>query len=148
MAELRSVDQRKADVLEMLGRNGHMWLATAHDDVPHVIAVSALWDGDHITVTTVGKSRTGGNLKPGASARLVAGTQDDAVVILAKVVDGRPATDAAELAERWNSAMGWDPREVGEGWWFYRLRPERIQAFRGYDEIEGRDVMRGGAWLA
>ena len=42
----------------------------------------------------------------------------------------------------------WDPREVGEGWTFYRLRPTRIQAYRGYDELEGRDVMRGSAWLA
>ncbi len=43
--------------------------------------------------------------------------------------------------------MGWDPREM-DGWMFYRLRPTRIQAFRGYDEIEGRDVMVRSRWLA
>jgi hypothetical protein len=44
--------------------------------------------------------------------------------------------------------MGWDPREVGDGWDFFRLRPSRIQAFRGYEEIEGREVMRRGRLLA
>jgi hypothetical protein len=148
MSELRTVEQRKADVLETLERQGHMWLATAHADIPHVIAVSALWGGDELVLTTVGTSRSAQNLRHGAAARLVAGTQDDAVVILAEVVDSRPAAEAADLAERWHGVMGWDPREVGEGWWMYRLRPRRIQAFRGYDEIEGREVMRDGRWLA
>jgi hypothetical protein len=31
---------------------------------------------------------------------------------------------------------------------FFRLRPTRIQAYRGYGELEGRDVMRGGRWVA
>ena len=148
MTELRTVEQRKADVVELLERQGQMWLATASGDVPHVIAVSALWTGDELVVTTVGKSRTGTNLGVGASARLVAGTQDDAVVVLARVVAALPAADGPDMAERWQSAMGWDPREEGEGWWFYRLRPVRIQAFRGYGEIEGRDVMRNSEWLA
>jgi hypothetical protein len=58
-----------------------------------------------------------------------------------------PARDADEVATGFSGAMGWDPRDVGEGWDFFRLRPARIQAFRGYDEIEGRDVMRKGSWL-
>ena len=145
---MRSVEQRKADVLAVLQKQGQMWLATAHEGMPHVIAVSALWTGDELVVTTLGSSRTASNLKPGASARLVAGTQDDAVVILASAVESRPAADSPELAERWNEVMGWDPREVGEGWSFFRLRPVRVQAFRGYDEIEGREVMKDGRWLA
>jgi hypothetical protein len=51
------------------------------------------------------------------------------------------------VAEGFSRAVGWDPREVGEGWAFFRLRPLRIQAYRGYDELEGRDVMRGSRWL-
>ena len=42
--------------------------------------------------------------------------------------------------------MGWDPREM-DGWMFFRLRPTRIQAFRGYDEIEDRDVMVRSRWV-
>ena len=148
MTELRTVEQRKADVLEVLERQGHMWLATAHGDVPHVIAVSALWTGDELVVTTIGTSRTAANLGAGAAARLVAGTQDDAVVILARVVDSRPAAEAADLAGRWKEAMGWDPRELEGGWVMYRLRLERVQAFRGFGEIQGRAIMRDGRWLA
>src|SRR5581483_5617797 len=109
MSELRTVDQRKGDVVEVLERQGHMWLATAHGDVPHVIAVSALWTGDELVVTTVGSSRTGSKLTVGAAARLVAGTQDDAVVVLARVVEARAAADSPDLVARWKEAMGWDP---------------------------------------
>jgi hypothetical protein len=31
---------------------------------------------------------------------------------------------------------------------YVRLRPARIQAFRGCDEQRGRTIMRDGAWLA
>jgi hypothetical protein len=34
-----------------------------------------------------------------------------------------------------------------DGWVFFKMRPTRIQAFRGYDEIENRDVMKDGRWL-
>ena len=46
------------------------------------------------------------------------------------------------------SAVGWDPREINGDWVFFRLTPARIQAYRGYDELEGRDVMLAGRWLA
>ena len=52
-----------------------------------------------------------------------------------------------EAAAHWKGVMGWDPREMA-GWMFFWLRPTRIQAFRGYDEIEGRDVMVDSSWLA
>src|SRR5581483_4609320 len=148
MSEMRTVAQRKAGVVEVLERQGHMWLATAHGDVPHVSAASALGTGDELVVTTVGSSRTGTNRRGGAAALLVAGTQDDAVVVLARVAESRPAADSPDLAARWKEAMGWDPRDEGDGWWFYRLTPVRIQAFRGYGEIAGRDVMRDSRWLA
>jgi hypothetical protein len=31
---------------------------------------------------------------------------------------------------------------------FIPLDPVRIQAYKGYDELEGRDVMKGSVWLA
>jgi hypothetical protein len=51
------------------------------------------------------------------------------------------------LADGFASAVGWDPRPIGEDWAFFRFRPVRVQAYRGYDELEGRDVMRDGAWV-
>ncbi len=145
---MRDTATRKKDVLAALEGQGDHWLSTSDPaGRPHVIGVSALWDGNELVVTTLGSSRTARNLAANPQAVLAHGEPGDAVVVRAEVVDGAFVQDSAELAERWKAAMGWDPRE-NEGWMFFRLRPTQIQAFRGYDEIEGRDVMRGSRWLA
>ncbi len=145
---MRSTEERKRDVIAALEAQGHMWLTTAHEGKPAAIGVSSWWDGADIVITTIGTSRSARNLLTSRTASLVAGTPDDAVVIEAGLVESIPAADADAVARGFKAAMGWEPREVGEGWHFFRLRPSRIQAFRGYEEIEGRDVMRGGRWLA
>ena len=145
---MRSVEERKRDVIALLEAQSHMWLTTAHDGRPHAIGVSAWWDGADLVVTTIGTSRTAVNLREARTATLVAGAPDDAVVIVADLIESMPAAGAEQVARGFSGAMGWDPREVGEGWDFFRLRPSRIQAFRGYEEIEGREVMRRGRWLA
>ena len=146
---MRDTRTRKADVLAALEKQKDVWLASAGaDGRPHLIAVSAWWDGADMVIATLSTSRTARNLSVGSPARLARGAPSDAVVIDATVVDSRPAEDSAELAGGFAAAVGWDPREVGEGWMFFRLRPIRIQAFRGYDEIGGRDVMRDSRWLA
>src|SRR6266480_4445537 len=113
---------------------------------PHVIAVSAWWDGTDLVVTTSGSSRTARNMAMNPLATLAGGDPTDAIVIQAQMIDSVAVEDSAELAIGFSEAMGWDPREMA-GWMFYRLRPTRIQAFRGYDEIEGRDVMIRSRWL-
>jgi hypothetical protein len=149
MADLRTVEARKADVLVMLEGQRDLWLATADTSGrPHLIAVSAWWDGTDLVIATTTTSRTASNLAAGAEVRFAAGAPNDVVVIDARVVESVAANQAAEVADGFAIAVGWDPREVGEGWAFYRLRPTRIQAYRGYDELEGRDVMRRSAWLA
>jgi hypothetical protein len=149
MSDLRTVAGRKADVLVVLERQGDLWLATADAaGRPHLIAISAWWDGTDIVVATTAASRTASNFAARPFVRLAAGSPADAILIDAKIVESAAANEAAELAEGFNKAVGWDPREVGEGWSFYRLRPTRIQAYRGYDELEGRDVMRKSTWLA
>ena len=145
---LRDVATRKSDVLRALESQGHYWLMTA--DVagrPHVIGVSALWDGAELVITTLGSSRTAHNLAANPQAVLTHGEPDDAIVIKASVIDSAAVDDSADIAAEWKKAMGWDPREM-DGWMFFRLRPTRIQAFRGYDEIENRDVMVRSRWLA
>jgi pyridoxamine 5'-phosphate oxidase-like protein len=148
MTALRTGEERKRDVMAVLEGQGQMWLATSRDGRPHAIGVSAWWDGADLVVATVGSSLTARNLRDAQAGTLIAGSPDDAVVIDVQLVESMPAQDADEVATGFSSAMGWDPRDVGEGWDFFRLRPSRIQAFRGYDEIEGRDVMRQGRWLA
>ena len=149
MAESRTVEARKADVLASLEGQHSMWLATADSmGRPHLIAVSAWWDGSDLVMTTVATSRTAKNLTAGQEVRLAGGTPADAILIDARVIETQAAEAAPDVAAGFAKAMGWDPREVGEGWAFFRLRPSRIQAYRGYEELEGRDVMRNSGWLA
>jgi len=145
---LRDTATRKADVLAALEKQHDLWLASA--DVagrPHLIAVSAWWDGTDLIIATTGSSKTARNLAMNPAARVARGAPADAIVIDAQMIESRAVEDSAELAGGFAAAVGWDPREVGEGWIFFRLRPNRIQAFRGYDEIEGRDVMLRSRWL-
>ncbi len=149
MTELRSVEERKADVLVVLEGQRDLWLATSDSSGrPHLIAVSAWWDGTDLVVATTASSRTASNLGASPRVRLAAGAPNDVVMIDARVLESIAANEAAEVADGFAIAVGWDPREVGEAWAFYRLRPTRIQAYRGYDELEGRDVMRDSRWLA
>ena len=60
---MRDSATRKADVLSALEKQHDVWLATA--DVagrPHLIAVSAWWDGADLLVATTGASKTARNL--------------------------------------------------------------------------------------
>jgi hypothetical protein len=69
-------------------------------------------------------------------------------MIDARLIETTLAENAPEVAVGFSSAVGWDPRDEGAGWAFFRLRPTRIQAYRGYEELEGRDVMRNSRWMA
>jgi hypothetical protein len=149
VAELRSVEARKADVLAALERQGDLWLATADAaGRPHLIAVSAWWDGRDVVVATRTGTRTAENLRVHPDAKLAGGSPADVILIDARLVESVAAGEAGQVAEGFARSVGWDPREVGKNWVFYRLRPSRIQAYRGYDELEGKDVMRSSSWLA
>jgi len=145
---MRDVQTRMADVQAALGRQADIWIASADDaGRPHLIAVSAWWDGVEIVMATTAASRTARNLNQNPSVRLALGTPADAIVIDARVIASMPVGESPEVAAGFAKAVGWDPREAGAGWSFFRFKPTRIQAYRGYDELEDRDVMRGSRWL-
>ena len=146
---MRDIRSRKADVLAALEQQADMWLSTADPSgLPHLIPVSAWWDGTDLVIATAGASRTARNMKMSRAVRLAVGSPADAIMIDAEVIEAPAVDESAELARGFAAAVGWDPREVAKGWIFFRLRPTRIQAYRGYDELEGREVMRGSKWLA
>jgi hypothetical protein len=148
MSELRNTAQRRADVLAMLERHGDAWLATAHGGDAHIIVTATAWNGESIVVATRESSLTARNLDENQSARLAFGSSDDAVLIDVELAASLPASDAGEVGATFQHAAGWDPAEQGPDWRYFVLRPVRIQAYRGYSEITGRDVMKGGRWLA
>jgi hypothetical protein len=142
---MRDTATRKKDVLDVLGKHGHYWLSTAEvGGRPHVIAVSGLWNDGEMVVTTQGTSKTARNIAMSPLVVLAGGDPSDAIVIQAQVLESVPVEGSPRMLEEWKSALGWEP--PGD-WMFYRLRPTRIQAFRGYEEIEGRDVMVRSRWV-
>ena len=149
VSESRSLLQRKADVLAMLSANGDVWIATAdRHGSPHLIAVSSWWHDNQLTITTSSSSRTARNLVAVGSARIALGSPEDVIVIDAALVGSEPAGDAdARAGDGFAAAVGWDPRTIDRGWSFYHLKPTRIQAYRGYDELPGREVMRNERWV-
>ncbi|TMD96338.1 MAG: hypothetical protein E6I72_09700 [Chloroflexi bacterium] len=144
---MRDTETRKKDVLAALEKQGRYWLATAPiGGRPHIIAVSGWWDGHELVVTTLGTSVSARNMAMNPLVTVAGGDPSDAIVIQAQMIDSVAVEDGADLASGFKKAMGWDPREM-DGWMFFRLRPTRIQAFRGYDEIENRDVMIRSRWV-
>jgi hypothetical protein len=150
MSELRSIEQRKSDVLDALAHNRDMWLATASPSgLPHLIAVSSWWDSGHIVVATTGASRTARNLDASGVGRLAVGSPDDVVLVDVTVAEAVPVGQAEpQLRDGFIAGAGWNPADEGPDWRFLRLRPVRVQAYRGYAELQGREIMRDGRWLA
>jgi hypothetical protein len=149
MSESRSTPQRTSDVRATLDDQRELWLATAdRQGRPHMIAASYCWNGERITVTTVAGSRTADNLSTTRLARIAIGSPDDVVMIDASLIDSRSVLESpSQIGDGFAAAVGLDPREIAGDWAFYHLLPSRIQAYRGYDELAGRDVMRSGKWV-
>src|SRR5438128_12377374 len=96
---MRDTKARKADVLAALQQQGDMWLSSADPaGRPHLIPVSAWWDGTHLVIATAGASRTARNLKMNRAVRVAGGSPADAIMIDADVVESRLVDDSAELA--------------------------------------------------
>jgi hypothetical protein len=52
-----------------------------------------------------------------------------------------------DFAEHYGAQADWDPRRAGTAYAYLVLRPERTQAWREENELAGRTLMRGGAWV-
>lgn len=150
MGALRNTAQRKADVLAALQKNGDLWLATATPSgKPHLIAVSSWWDGGQVVIATTGHSRTARNLEATRLGRLALGSPEDVTMVDVALSESTPVRSASpEVRAGFKAAAGWDPADEGSEWTFFRLRPVHVQAYRGYSELEGREVMRESRWLA
>ena len=150
MSELRSKAQRKKDVLAALAKNGDAWVATASTaGKPRLIAASFWWDGNDLVFATRQGNPTAKNLQSTRAARVAIGPQDDVIMIDATLLEAVQVTNAKpEVSKGFVDAAGWDPAEEGSDWAFFRLRPDQIEAYRGYGELQGRLVMRESRWLS
>jgi hypothetical protein len=145
----RSLAQRLADTHRRLDEDVDAWVATAAGDTPYLAPLSFLWDGETFLVATAESGRTGRNLAATGKVRLGIGLVRD-VVLVEGMVEAvlAPEDIPGDLGERFAAKTGFDPRAEGTPFRYFRIRPRRIQAWREVDELDGRDLMRDGAWLS
>lgn len=144
----RTPEQRKQDTLHRLAHDVDAWVATADADTgtPYLIPLSFLWDGESLLVATPDASVTGRNLRASGTARLGVGPTRDVILIEGAV----RALGEGELSPQEGDAFaektGFDPRKLDTVYTYFRITPQRLQAWREADELEGRELMLGGRW--
>jgi hypothetical protein len=100
-------------------------------------------------LATEADSATARNIISQRRARLGLGPTRDVVMIDAELEQAYDLNEVpADLAERYAMQADWDPRNSGDQMRFLALCPQRIQAWREVNELPGRTLMRGGAWIA
>ncbi|MFC7406685.1 pyridoxamine 5'-phosphate oxidase family protein [Georgenia alba] len=144
----RSREERRRDTEHRLNHDVDLWVATASGDgTPFLVPLSFDWDGDAILVSTPAQSPTGRNLATTRAARVALGNTRDVTMIDGDVeileIDGLPE----EQAERFARRAGFDPRDGGSTYRWFRIVPRRVQAWREVNELPGRTLMRDGRWL-
>jgi Pyridoxamine 5'-phosphate oxidase len=147
MIPARSRSQRRSDTLAKLRSEVDLWVASADETGnAYLVPLSFYWDGSTLTIATPRASRTARNLIRAGGARVALGPTRDVVII-----DGRveviPIGGDARLEDEHAKATGFDPRTLTEEYVYLRITPTEIQAWREANELEGRQLMRGGAWL-
>ena len=147
MDPARSPEARKRDVLALLEREVDTWVASASaDGEAMLVPLSFVWDGRRLTVSTPRASRTARNLiRAGAARMALGGTRD--VVLIDGTLEVLELGAEPELEEAHAQATEFDPRTLADEYVYLRLTPQRIQAWREVNELNGRHVMRDGAWV-
>ena len=145
----RTAQQRKADTLRRLENDVDTWVATADPatGVPYLVPLSFLWDGATVLISTPATSPTSRNLRATGRVRLGIGPTRDLVLIEGAVQTETAAAEIpAETGDAFAAKTGFDPREL-TGYAYFRIRPQRLQAWREANELTGRDLIRGGDWV-
>jgi nitroimidazol reductase NimA-like FMN-containing flavoprotein (pyridoxamine 5'-phosphate oxidase superfamily) len=147
MAAPRDAGQRKNDTLTRLTSDVDVWIATADAaGDSYLVPLSFFWDGEGVVISTPRSSVTGRNLSRGGRVRVGVGELRDVTMIdgTAELLEDERTKDA------FAAKHSWDPRkESGSaGYAFFRIVPDRVQAWREVNELPGRTLMREGKWLS
>ncbi|MFI1394065.1 pyridoxamine 5'-phosphate oxidase family protein [Streptomyces sp. NPDC020681] len=145
---MRTPKQRKQDSLDRLEQDTDAWVATADaGGTPYMVPLSFLWDGSTLLIATPAASPTGRNLHASGKARIGIGPTRDLVLIegTVRALGDGELTD--ELGDAFEAKTGFDPRGLSTVYRYFRVSPQRLQAWREADELEGRELMAEGRWL-
>ncbi|MFI7013895.1 pyridoxamine 5'-phosphate oxidase family protein [Streptomyces sp. NPDC050164] len=148
-APARSAEQRTKDTLHRLEHDVDAWVATADgtSGTPYLVPLSFLWNGSYLLFATPASSPTGRNLAATGRARVGIGPTRDVVMVEGVVETVQPAELTEQDAELFAAKTGFDPRRLATPYLYFRVVPQRVQAWREADELDGRELMRDGRWL-
>jgi nitroimidazol reductase NimA-like FMN-containing flavoprotein (pyridoxamine 5'-phosphate oxidase superfamily) len=143
----RGGERRKRDTLARLETDVDCWVASAdRDGSPYLVPLAFVWDATALTLATPEGSPTGRNLRASGRVRLAVGLTRDVVMIDGTVQAFSLEQVPAEHAEAFAAKL-WDARQSTPRYAYFRVTPQRIQAWREENELAGRDIMRDGRWL-
>jgi hypothetical protein len=145
----RTPQQRKRDALDRLEHDTDAWVATAGagSGTPYLVPLSFLWDGQTLLVATPSASPTSRNLQATGKARLGIGPTRDLVLIEGTVRTLAASEIPDEAGDAFAAKTGFDPRQLTGSYLYFRIHPQRLQAWREANELKGRELMRGGQWV-
>src|SRR5262249_48752614 len=124
------------------------WVATAGpaSGAPYLGPLSFLWDGTTLLIATPPPRVTSRNPQATRPAPPRIGPPPRPAPIEGTVDAAQAATDIPpEAGDAFAAKAGFDPREL-TGYLYFRIHPQRIQAWREANELEGRELMRNGRW--
>ncbi|MGW6153371.1 pyridoxamine 5'-phosphate oxidase family protein [Streptomyces sp. NPDC055144] len=149
MPPARTAKQRKQDTLDRLERDEDVWVATADREnaTPYLVPLSFLWDGATLLLATPAASPTGRNLRATGRARLGVGPTRDVVMIEGTAQTLTAAELPGDVGDAFAERTGFDPRKLTSEYLYFRVTPQRVQAWREANELAGRDLMREGEWI-
>lgn len=145
----RSAQQRKHDILQRLEREEDVWVSSADESGNAFIApLSFVWDGTALTMAAPETNLTARNVRAAGQVRMSLPATRDVVLIHGLVDAFTDETIPVEVADRFAARLGWDPRKIdGVAYFYLRVTPRRIQAWRSLEEAPGRTVLRDGRWV-
>jgi Pyridoxamine 5'-phosphate oxidase len=144
----RTLEQRTADAKSALADGIDAWVATASSDGrAHLVPLTFAFDDGVVLAATTSTSVTARNVATTGRARVGLGELRDVVMLDVEAVATPWASAEPSRTTAFVAARGWDPGTEPEGFVLLELHPHRIQVWRTVEELEGRDVMRAGAWL-
>jgi uncharacterized pyridoxamine 5'-phosphate oxidase family protein len=144
----RPLSVRKQDTLRRLQEDVDVWVATASQDgTPYLMPLSFLWDGKALLLSTAATNPTARNLTENPTLHLTLGHTRDVIHITASAEPLQPEDLSVEEADAFAAKAGFDPRQAGTPYPYFRITPTKIQAWREVNELNNRLLMEASTWL-
>jgi len=79
--------------------------------------------------------------------RIGGGVTRDVILIEGTVETIKASELSNEIGAAFAAKTSFDPRQLSTPYLYFRIHPQRLQAWREANELEGSDLIREGRWL-